>query len=343
VAVISGSVGAGHDGAARELVREFTAAGYAATRHDFLDLLGPRTGRALRAAYAAQLRVAPRSWGWLLGGLGRHPAFTAGVAALVDRVSARRMRAVLGPDVSAVVSTYPLASQALGRLRRRGELAAPVLTYLTDLSVHRLWVAPGVDRHLALHEVAAGQARALGATGVEVVRPAVAPAFRSAAPRPLPIDGPVALVVAGSWGVGDVADTAAEIAATGLATPVTVCGHNAELRRRITGSGTGLALGWVTDMPALVRAADVVVQNAGGLTSLEAMAAGVPVLSYRCLPGHGTTNADALDRAGLARWVRQPADLAPALKVALADGPGPAVDRLFAAPAPAGVLRSEMT
>ena len=343
VAVISGSMGAGHDGAARELVRELTAAGYAADRHDFLDLLGPRAGRALRGLYARQLRVAPRSWGWLLGNLGRHPALNAGVADLVARAAAPRMRAALGPELSAVVSTYPLASQALGRLRRRGELAAPAVTFLTDLSVHPLWVAPGIDLHLALHEVAAGQARDRGAARVDVVGPLVAPAFREAAPMALPVDGPVALVVAGSWGVGEIAETAAEIAATGLATPVTVCGHNEQLRRRIAAAGTGLALGWVTDMPALVRAAGVVVQNAGGLTSLEAMSAGVPVISYRCLPGHGTTNAQALDRAGLAPWVTGPDGLAAALRAALSGGPPPAAERLFAGTSAVSALKALVT
>src|SRR3989440_509955 len=170
----------------------------------------------------------------------------------------------------------------------------------------------------------AAWAGARGATRVDVVRPLVAPAFGESAPIELPVHGPVALVVAGSWGVGEVAEAAAEIAATGLATPVTLCGHNAQLRRRIAAAGTGLALGWVSDMPALVRAADVVVQNAGGLTSLEAMAAGGPVISYRCLPGHGTTNAQALDRAGLAPWVTGPDGLAAALRAALSGGPPPA-------------------
>jgi hypothetical protein len=66
-------------------------------------------------------------------------------------------------------------------------------------------------------------------------------------------------------------------------------------------------------MPALVAATDVMVQNAGGLTSLEALRCGVPVLSYRCIPGHGRTNAAALSEAGLARWVHNPADLATSL------------------------------
>ena len=67
----------------------------------------------------------------------------------------------------------------------------------------------------------------------------------------------------------------------------------------------------------------MVVQNAGGLTSLEAMASGVPVLSYRCLPGHGITNAAALDEAGLAVWIREESRLAPVLAATLANASVP--------------------
>jgi UDP-N-acetylglucosamine:LPS N-acetylglucosamine transferase len=62
-----------------------------------------------------------------------------------------------------------------------------------------------------------------------------------------------------------------------------------------------------------MRACDIAVQNAGGLTSLEAMASELPVITYRCLPGHGRANAAVLDKAGQVRWVRKPEDLASAL------------------------------
>ncbi|GAA0545938.1 hypothetical protein GCM10010172_29450 [Paractinoplanes ferrugineus] len=38
IVVVSASVGAGHDGVARELGRRFTADGFTVTHHDFLDL-----------------------------------------------------------------------------------------------------------------------------------------------------------------------------------------------------------------------------------------------------------------------------------------------------------------
>ncbi|MDH6129542.1 glycosyltransferase [Kitasatospora sp. GP82] len=331
VTVVSASIGAGHDGAARELVRRLRKFGLAVDCHDFLDLLPPGWGRILRASYELELRVAPWAWGWLLESLQRHRWSSALVSALAGCAAARRTRAVIGPDTGAVVSTYPLASQALGRLRRRGRLAAPVVTFLTDMSVHPLWVARGVDLHLALHPVAAVQARDHRAVGVLVCGPMVGPEFRPAASEDeqlcervrfgLPTGRPVVLVVAGSWGVGEVELAAREIAATGLATPVTVCGRNEALRERLVREGVGVALGWVDDMPALLRASDVVVQNAGGLTSLEAMASGVPVVSYRCLPGHGVTNAAALDEAGLAPWIRTPEQLAPLLRAALGSAP----------------------
>jgi UDP-N-acetylglucosamine:LPS N-acetylglucosamine transferase len=79
-----------------------------------------------------------------------------------------------------------------------------------------------------------------------------------------------------------------------------------------------IALGWTDDMPALLAACDVVVQNAGGLTSLEALATGVPVLTYRSLDGHGRTNAAALEAAGWIPWVRHRDELPPFLSWALA-------------------------
>lgn len=327
ILVISASVGAGHDGAAEELALRLSAQGFRVDRHDFLHLLPGPLGQMLRRAYALQLRVAPNSWGQLFTALDRHRRLASAATALSGSAAAR-IRRMLPPDTAAVVSTYPLASQALGRLRRRGLLEVPAVTFLTDMSVHPLWVADGVDTHLAVHPVAAAQALRLGAADVHVTAPAVAAAFRPAASAAergaarlrhgLPAGRPLALVVAGSWGTGDIERTVADLAATGLARPVVVCGRNAGLPEAIARSGFGIALGWVDDMPGLMRACDVVVQNAGGLSSLEALATGLPMISYRCLPGHGTTNAAALDRAGWAPWARRAGELPALLAAALA-------------------------
>jgi hypothetical protein len=110
----------------------------------------------------------------------------------------------------------------------------------------------------------------------------------------------VALLVAGSWGVGEVDRTARELAESGVAVPVVVCGRNEALRAWLARQNLGVPLGWVEPIADLMRASDVLIQNAGGLTSVEAFAVGLPVVSYRCLAGHGRTNAEAMAEAGVA-------------------------------------------
>jgi hypothetical protein len=136
----------------------------------------------------------------------------------------------------------------------------------------------------------------------------------------LPPRTPLALLVAGSWGVGPVRQVAREIRDSGAAVPVVVCGRNHALADQLRADGIEHTFGWTDDMPGLMHAADVLVQNAGGLTSLEALATGLPVASYRCIPGHGLTNAAALHEAGIAAWIRDPADLG-AVLADLIDGP----------------------
>jgi UDP-N-acetylglucosamine:LPS N-acetylglucosamine transferase len=328
IAIISASIGAGHDGAAAELARRATRSGHTVERFDLLDLVPARLGPLVRDGYHRLLTLAPWGYQRIHDAAERAGGGGPAVRSLLRCAESRVLRA-LPPDVRAVVSTYPGASQVLGALRRDGRLEVPVVTYLTDFSVHPLWVAPGVDLHLAAHAVTAAQARARGAARVAVAGPVAGPGFRPArtgeraaarARFGLPERGPLALLVAGSWGVGPVRRVAAEILDSGAAVPVVVCGRNRALAERLRSSGVAHAFGWVEDMPALMRAADVLVQNAGGLTSLEAFATGLPVASYRCIPGHGPTNAAALDEAGVAVWIRDHTDLGPTL-TDLLDGP----------------------
>jgi hypothetical protein len=136
----------------------------------------------------------------------------------------------------------------------------------------------------------------------------------------LPAEQPVVLLVAGSWGIGDIERTFDEVAEAGDFYPLAVCGNNERLRRRLAAKNTGMVLGWTDEMPALMAAADVLVENAGGLTCMEAFASGLPVVTYRPIAGHGRGNAQDMTRAGVADYVSSPAELGPALDEAVGAG-----------------------
>jgi UDP-N-acetylglucosamine:LPS N-acetylglucosamine transferase len=329
VAVVTGSYGAGHDRAAAALAAAFRDAGDEVDVYDVVRLAPAGLGRALRSAYYAQLRRAPRSWDATLRhlepGMAGHTLVTGALRALTPAVT----RAVRWADL--VVSTHPFASQALGHARAGGRLDAPVLTYLTDSSVHPLWVHPAVDLHTALHEVAADQARRWGGTTL-VVEPAVPPSVGAPAPVPLdvwrgadPARHRRALVTGGSLGIGSLDDSVADVLAVEGWTPVVLCGSNEVLRHRLSGWPGVVPLGWRDDVPTIMRAVDCVVDNAGGFTSLEALASGTPVITYRPLAGHGRANALAMEQAGLAPYVRRRDDLPGALELM---AHAPRIDRL---------------
>jgi UDP-N-acetylglucosamine:LPS N-acetylglucosamine transferase len=329
IQVLSASIGAGHDGAARELAERLGERGFEVECIDLLSVFPRWLGAAVRSTYRTMLMRQP----WIYDALFRIACAFSGAAPatrlLLIPMRGRLLRR-LAPDAAAVVSTFPLGAQILGPLRRRGRLGVPAVTYLTDFAVHPIWVARGVDMHCAAHEVSRCQARTFGARDIQVAGRLVSRAFRpvdaDAQARArrrlgLPAQGRLALLVAGSWGVGAVERTVAEVAGSAAAIPVVVCGGNAMLYQRLRRQGVAHTFGWVRDMAGLLQAVDVLVENAGGLTAMEAMACGVPVLTYRPIPGHGTANAAAMARAGVSRWVRSPAGLGPAL-VELVDGDG---------------------
>jgi UDP-N-acetylglucosamine:LPS N-acetylglucosamine transferase len=127
----------------------------------------------------------------------------------------------------------------------------------------------------------------------------------------------VALLAAGSLGLGNLVGTVRDVTAAGFVALV-LCGRNEALRRRVAARPGTVALGWRTDVHSLLQVADVLVQNAGGLSCTEALVAGLPTVTYRPIPGHGRANAQVMHDAGLAPWARTPAELAVLLHAQLA-------------------------
>jgi UDP-N-acetylglucosamine:LPS N-acetylglucosamine transferase len=321
-------MGAGHDGAARELVARLRGSGHHAELRDFLDSGPLSVGRALRRGYEFELKHLPSAYEATYRLWYRVPWLCPLVAWLVTALTRRRVRRWIRDErASVVVSTYPLATLCLGRLRATHRLALPTVNFITDFGVHPLWVHRGIDLNLAVHDGPAEMAARRTGKPAVACGPIVSDAFDSAllpsrqqartALGLTPWDRAV-LVVAGSWGVGGVEATWEAITRYRRFTPIVVCGRDERLRLAVTAlanaaPGNSVVLGWTDDMPALMSACDALVENAGGLTSLEAMRAGLPVVSFQPIAGHGRENTARMDQAGVSRLALTPDDLVGAL------------------------------
>jgi UDP-N-acetylglucosamine:LPS N-acetylglucosamine transferase len=78
--------------------------------------------------------------------------------------------------------------------------------------------------------------------------------------------------------------------------------------------------GFTEAMSDWLAAADVLVHSTGGLTVLEALLRGCPVVSYGWGRGHIRKHNEAFRRFGLADVADTRAELRPALERALANG-----------------------
>jgi hypothetical protein len=224
-------------------------------------------------------------------------------------------------------------------MRKKKWLKVPVATFLTDFAVHPLWVHPGVDLHMAVSPVSAETAAKRGGRTNRASGPLVGDQFQAFKPdrdamrHILGIEPHerAVLVVAGSWGVGDMPSTVRAIAACDAKYhPITVCGKDEKLRSELLAEGLGgTVLGWTDDMPGLMAAADALVENAGGMSAMEAFAAEVPVISFQPIAGHGKDNAKYMAVSGVSRYAHDQRELAEALEDATE--PGPARDEMIAA------------
>ena len=102
------------------------------------------------------------------------------------------------------------------------------------------------------------------------------------------------VVSGGGWGVGDLAGAVDRLTAIPDATVICLAGRNSveqeRLGRRFAAIERVRVLGFTDQMPDLLAAADVLVHSTGGVTCLEAMARGCPVVSYGLAVGHAKLN-----------------------------------------------------
>lgn len=317
ILIISAEMGEGHNAAAAALTEAIRACwpGCVITQLDTMEVRGPRFARLARWSYGFQLNVWPWSYEVFYSTLSRSQGFADFSRAVVRLVFGRRLeKAMRGTEPDIVISTYPFGSGGLDWMRRKGRLQALTLTYIPAFHVHPLWAYGGIDMHFVMYDTAPEHALLPGMertlrVGAPPVRGGFGDVGRDEAREKLGLSPEefVVLVTGGAWGLGAVADGVEALVC--LDGPpihvVAVCGKNAQLEARVRaleGIGSGLltVYGYVTTMPEMMAAADVVVTNGAGVTVLEALRTPRPVVAFAPLAGHGIASTKEMVRRHLA-------------------------------------------
>jgi UDP-glucose 4-epimerase len=338
VLIISADIGEGHDLPARAVAREFTDEDPDAQVSivNGLPAMGPIVTRVLRDNSAFMFRWIPW-WFDFQYTLFMYFWPTRWFASRLLWIFGRRglMRLVKAHDPDVIVSTYPGVTALLGMLRRRRRLGVPCYSSITDLAGLRFWAHPGIDLHFITHPESAEEVERIAGPGsVRWAKPPTSSSFLAARSRQdarralaLPDQGKVIAVSGGGWGVGDLLGATRAALEVPDATVLCLCGRNDKLRARVArelGADPRLRLMGFTDrMGDVLAASDALVHSSAGLTVLEAIIRGCPVISYGFGYGHVKASNKALVSFGLAQVANSPEQLGPALRRALAHRPDP--------------------
>ncbi|HTD38368.1 MAG TPA: glycosyltransferase [Candidatus Limnocylindrales bacterium] len=316
VLFLSARVGEGHRAAADAVRGRLAARGIRGEVVDSYRYAASLFSKVVSDGYIGMVRTIPQLYGFIYDRAERATA-AGGFRVWASEFTARNIRRVIERmRPSAVVCTHAFPCGVMAAYKREFDPTLPVMGIVTDFVVHPFWIYKNVDAYaVATPEIRAAMVgrgidpERIAVDGIPVdprfgARPADRGALRDA--LGLPRDAAVALVMGGGLGLGPVAATVRALAAASVAvTPVVIVGKNKRLQRRVAEEarrdGAPIrVLGFVENVFDWMHAADVLVTKPGGLTTSEALAARVPMVLLRPLPGQEERNARYLVSRGAA-------------------------------------------
>jgi 1,2-diacylglycerol 3-beta-galactosyltransferase len=331
VLILMSDTGGGHRSAA-EAIAEAMAERYGeATQVSIVDAWMHHTPFPInRLGGAYSWLVSDGLWLWkLLWKLGESEKRTSSMGLLFGPLVQRPFGELLRreePDL--VVSVHCLLTHVPRWVMGRVAPEIPFITVVTDLvSAPAVWFCPDVDLCIVPTEPARRRGIGFGMppekievvglpVGLKFARPlATKTALRDK--LNLAQEKPVVLVVGGAEGMGRVGDIARAIATSGLELQMMiVAGRNRKLQQQleaITWEVPTHVFGFVTNMPELMGASDVIVTKAGPATISEACIVGLPIILSGFVPGQENGNIPYVLNNGIGTYAEEPQRIAAVL------------------------------
>ena len=320
VLVVSASIGSGHVAAGRALETALAAVG-AQTHHvDLLDYTTVPFRRLYRQAYFDLVRTAPDLVDWLGKRLDRRPTEQETRLLRVRSRLARALsyhlpRRIAQVHPTLLVHTHFLGPEILSVQRRA--VPTPQVQVITDFFAHALWLRSSIRRYyvgaeeMAVHLRASGvDAGRVRVTGIPIDARFEALPTRAEARAQLGIDDDrdTLLFMAGGMEAQTVETLLKQLGALRWPLQVlVVCGRSPQLVARLRPLAAEArdlvrirVLGFSDEVPTMMAAADLMAGKPGGLTSSEALAAGLPVAVVQPYPLQEEANASYMLEAGAA-------------------------------------------
>ena len=281
----------------------------------------PILERVINRAYMGVVKRTPEVWEYLYD----NPKVLRSTQKLRDaihRFNASKLKALLDeykPD--AIVCTQAFPCGMIADYKKSLALEIPLVGVLTDYAPHSYWIYNNVDKYVVPSEESGRKLIDNGvdphrveAFGIPIDHKFEVRHDKEKLSKKLGIDSgiPCVLIMGGTQGLGPLKDVVRLLDGSHLKMQIIIAsGTNKKLFRWLRSRRFRkkvMPLAYATNMDELMSVATVIMTKPGGITTAEALAAGVPMLIISPLPGQEAMNTRFLLREGVAVKAESPED-----------------------------------
>ncbi|HAJ56618.1 MAG TPA: hypothetical protein DCL35_02485 [Candidatus Omnitrophica bacterium] len=307
ILILYATAGAGHKMAAEALFRAAKKDGLNVEIADIVPFMPSFFGRLYSDGYIFLIKYLPGLWGFLYF-LSDEPFFrwlNVHFSRFANRLTCERLTTFLldkKPDT--IISTHFLASEIAAYAKIGRGLKTKLITVVTDFGVHNFWISPGTDIYCCTAESTKDILMEKGVpkqeivvTGVPLDEKFLSTGERDAIAGELGLkkDMFTVLVMTGGIGAGPIEEIV-ELLKDDVQLLV-ICGNNAGLYNKLTSKRypNVKVFGFIDYVQKLMKASEVIVTKAGGLSVTESLCMGLPMVFFFLIPGQETINARSIE------------------------------------------------
>lgn len=221
-----------------------------------------------------------------------------------------------------IVFTHFFPAEVCATLKRMGKIKSNLVTIVTDVIPHRVWINKGTDHYWVMAKESADVIASHGVDpknihikGIPVSSDFLKPIDQTVIRKKLGFDEKrlTLLLTSGSFGIGP-----AEEVLTSLSEfkdqiqVIVVCGQNKILLHTLNGKQFPFPVrifGFVNNMYELMSASNLLVAKPGGATMCESLIKGLPMIMTYPIPGQESNNAKWLSVHRAAFKIENPSEI----------------------------------
>lgn len=301
ILILTGKFGMGHWSASQSLRQQLLAAGVEAVVEDFLAYAMPGVSEAFYKAFALVVSHGGKVFNTYYKITENLPS---DAQPPFERLFLDRLEELLDerkPD--AVIATHPLCAQLISRRKWETGSTLPLVTCITDISVHNEWITGGTDCYMVgspdLKDALAG--KGVDRDRIAVTGIPVRPEFKHTCRRSGGSESRNLLIMGGGLGLMPRKDRFYEglNALTGVKSTI-IAGNNHKLYDRLLGKYENIEVVGFTDrVYDYMARADLMLTKPGGITLFETIFSELPILAWAPFLQQEINNAHFVLRTGI--------------------------------------------